>query len=280
MEQHKIITWDKITLNAYYQPETMNESNAPLIIWVHGAFEHALRYQEPIRWFAEQGYQSIVYDQRGHGKSGGRKMSIRSFLDYAKDLLDVYKYFQSKSNADLFIVGHSMGGLVVVRLLQEFENILPIKAVALSSPFMGLKAEVPAWKKALSGMVVKLAPDFSMPTALDVGLLSRNPQVGVAYANDPLVSKTTTAIWFEETMNACKIAPYKASNITLPFLLMQAELDGIADNQATQKFFERIKSPNKILKVWHGAYHELFNEINKEEIYQYLYQFLHKNRNI
>jgi lysophospholipase len=129
-------------------------------------------------------------------------------------------------------------------------------------------------------MVVKLAPDFSLPTALDVGLLSRNPQVGILYANDPLVSKTTTAIWFEETMNACKIAPYKASKINMPFLLMQGELDRIADNQASQKFFDGIKSPNKILKIWHGAYHELFNEINKEEIYQYLYQFLQKNRAI
>jgi lysophospholipase len=278
MEQHKILTWDNISLNAYYQSSIINDSNPPLIIWVHGAFEHALRYQDPIRWFAEQGYQSIVYDQRGHGKSGGRKMAIRSFLDYAKDLIDVYKYFESKSNADLFIVGHSMGGLVVVRFLQEFDNILPIKAVALSSPFMGLKAEVPAWKKALSGMVVKLAPDFSLPTGLDVSLLSRNSQVGVDYANDPLVSKTTTAIWFEETMNACRLAPYKASLINMPILIMQGEQDGIADNQASQKFFDKIKSPNKILKVWEGAYHELFNEINKDEIYQYLYQYLHKNR--
>jgi lysophospholipase len=143
---------------------------------------------------------------------------------------------------------------------------------------MGLKAEVPAWKKALSGMVVKLAPDFSLPTGLDVSLLSRNSQVGVDYANDPLVSKTTTAIWFEETMNACRLAPYKASLINMPILIMQGEQDGIADNQASQKFFDKIKSPNKILKVWEGAYHELFNEINKDEIYQYLYQYLHKNR--
>jgi lysophospholipase len=79
-------------------------------------------------------------------------------------------------------------------------------------------------------------------------------------------------------MNACKVAPYKASNITLPFLMMQAESDGIADNHASKKFFDKINSPKKILKVWDGAFHELFNEINKEEIYHYLYQFLEQSR--
>lgn len=278
MEQHKISTWDKTNINGYYQPAIESTLDSPLIVWVHGAFEHALRYHEPIQWFAERGYNSIVFDQRGHGKSGGKKMVIRSFLDYVKDLADVCKYFLPKTSSDLFLIGHSMGGLVVVRFIEEYPDLFPVKATALSSPFMGLKAEVPAWKKTLSGIVVNLAPNISMPTGLDVGLLSRDTKVGIDYANDPLVTKITTAIWFEETMNACKIAPYKAGSISLPFLLMQGERDGIADNEASKKFFEKLSSPNKILKVWEGAYHELFNEINKEEIYNYLYQFLQNNR--
>ena len=266
IQEHRIKSKDGLELFSIYQHPTFVKPNSPTVFWLHGAFEHCLRYKYVINRFAENGFASVAFDQRGHGQSKGKKMSIQSFADYSNDLICIYDYYRSKIEGDAFLIGHSMGGLVAVRFFQEHPHLLPFKACVLSAPFMGLKAEVPAWKKFLSGLVVKISPEFSLPTELDVNMLSRDPLVGKEYAKDPLVSKFTTAIWFEETMKSCQQALLKARQCNIPLLLMQAGEDRIADNDASKKFFERMVFADKKLITWDGAFHELFNEINKDEI--------------
>jgi alpha-beta hydrolase superfamily lysophospholipase len=137
------------------------------ILWVHGAFEHAGRYLPQFRWFAQRGFMSIAYDQRGHGQSGGARMFLRTFDDYLRDLTTVRQAYAQDFEQDSFVIGHSMGGLVVLRHRQVYSAALNCKATLLSSPFLGVGAPVAAWKKLASKLIVNIYPGFAVPNDLD-----------------------------------------------------------------------------------------------------------------
>ena len=60
----------------------------------------------------------------------------------------------------------------------------------------------------------------------------------------------------------------KACAITLPMLVMHGSKDRLASVEATKNLFAGIASTDKRLKIYEGYYHELFNEPEKQEIYE------------
>jgi alpha-beta hydrolase superfamily lysophospholipase len=52
----------------------------------------------------------------------------------------------------------------------------------------------------------------------------------------------------------------------LPCLIIQGGADGIIDPTGAKDLYDRIKSPDKTLKVYDGFYHESLNEIGKETV--------------
>ena len=91
-----------------------------VLLLVHGLAEHSGRYEGAGAWFAARGCAVHAYDQQGHGKSAGVRGHVRRFSDYLDDL-EVLLRFVCERHRDLpvFLVGHSMGGLVVASFARE-----------------------------------------------------------------------------------------------------------------------------------------------------------------
>jgi alpha-beta hydrolase superfamily lysophospholipase len=246
------------------------------LAFVHGFGEHGGRYVATLRWFASRGVDAHVLDLRGHGRAGGRRTFVRAWGEYLDDVEAFLAHVQASAGplqapAPLFLVGHSMGGLVVARALETRQERLPALAGAvLTSPFLRVKMPLPAWKVAAGNALSRWLPWFRMPTGLDVATLSRDPEVGRAYLADPLVEKGATTRWYTEAMAAQDAAFAAAGALTLPLLLMHGEADGLVDVAGTLRLHELLPGPDKALRVWPGARHELFNETNKEEVRAHL----------
>lgn len=245
------------------------------VAFVHGFGEHGGRYVHVLRWFAARGLDAHVLDLRGHGRSGGRRTFVRAWGEY---LDDVQAYLQTIDGAaPLFLVGHSMGGLVVARALQARGPALPpLAGAALMSPFLRVKMQLPAWKVSAGRTLSRWLPWFRLPTDIDVAKLSRDPAVGRAYLADPLVEKGATTRWYTEAMGAQEAAFADASRLTLPLLLMHGEDDGVVDVEGTRRLFELAATKDKELRTWPGGRHELFNETNKEEVCGHLLAWIEK----
>jgi alpha-beta hydrolase superfamily lysophospholipase len=98
--------------------------------------------------------------------------------------------------------------------------------------------------------------------------LSRDPEVGRAYAADPLVNRKVSTKWFAEAMRAMQEVSEWAPQIKTPLLVMHGTEDRLASVDATERLFERAGSPDKELIIYPGYYHELFNEPEKREVYE------------
>jgi len=105
----------------------------------HGMAEHKERYIEFMGFLAKHGYASIIHDHRGHGKSLKSKEDQGYFYDekanyIVEDLHDVMKYIKKEyPQTPLYLLGHSMGSLVVRKFIQSYDDEID-KLIVCGSP--------------------------------------------------------------------------------------------------------------------------------------------------
>ncbi|MCS6905891.1 MAG: alpha/beta hydrolase [Bacteroidia bacterium] len=250
-----------ILLHVQFTPP--RSSQDPCLLWLHGAFEHSGHYEKACSYFAKLGWGNIIFDLRGHGKSGGTRVFITNFEEYLEDVNIVYETFAKQLEGPLILIGHSMGGLIAIRYLEWDKAIAPFQHCIVTAPFLGLAIEIPAWKKFLSKLIVRYWPKFSLPNGLDPRWLSHDIKYVQFYQNDPLVVKKATAAWFEQILLNHKLAFQKAPTIDTPLDIFIAADDKIVSNNTIELFFENL--PPTLLKSKHflpDFYHEVFNESN------------------
>lgn len=235
---------------------------------VPGYADHAGRYAEVAEFLGARGIETFAIDLRGHGRSEGTRGHVARWDEYLDDVDALLRHArESVGDLPLHLHGHSMGGLVALTHALERgarDADLGLRAASVSSPFLGVALPVPAWKSALGRVVSRVVPAFAMPSGIDPGLLSRDPEVGRAYARDPLVFRTATARWFTEAMAAIARAEAGAGRIRRPTLVVQAGDDRIADPRAARPLFDRLGSERKRYVEYPGMYHEILNEIGRE----------------
>ncbi|MBM4345225.1 MAG: lysophospholipase [Deltaproteobacteria bacterium] len=233
------------------------------VVVVHGFAEHGNRYGHLVDAVVPAGGAVLTYDQRGHGQSGGRRVFVLRFDEYLDDLAQVLALAKSKLPQPLFVVGHSMGGLVV--LSYALRDRGAAAAWAVSNPALVNRVAVPAWKEALAKAMSSLVPALSLPSGIPPDHISRDADEVRQYADDPLNSKNATARWYTEYVAAQQRLAASAEGLRdLPLLVQIGDGDRIIDPGVTRKFCERIGGSALRVEVYPGLYHEIFNELTAD----------------
>jgi alpha-beta hydrolase superfamily lysophospholipase len=253
-------------LRLYVRRRQVESARATVII-VHGFGEHSGRYGALTDYLISRAYSVTAYDHRGHGLSDGLPGHVESFSEYEADLDKIIASVRAQSESPtVYVVGHSMGGLVALRYLARKNNA--VAGAIISAPLIAVAVAVPAHKLMIARVSARMAPRMRLDNELNPAALSRDPEVGKAYAADPLVNRKVSARWFAEATSAMEEVKEMAPQVILPVLIMHGSKDRIASVDATRKLFERIGSPDKELEVYEGLYHELFNEPEKFEVFE------------
>jgi len=90
------------------------------------------------------------------------------------------------------------------------------------------------------------------------------------------VNRKVSPKWFAEATRAMQEVVEWAPRITTPILVMHGTDDKLVSVAATQRMFERIESRDKELVIYPGFYHELFNEPEKQEVFERVTEWLDK----
>jgi pimeloyl-ACP methyl ester carboxylesterase len=111
-------------------------SQKPPILFVHGAWHGAWCWNKYfLPYFAQKGYVSYALSLRGHGNSDTpRSFRGIGISDYVADVKQVIDQLPEKP----ILVGHSMGGLVTQKYLEN--NSLPAAVLLASVPVKGVLA--------------------------------------------------------------------------------------------------------------------------------------------
>ncbi|NGQ93651.1 alpha/beta hydrolase [Brevibacillus sp. SYP-B805] len=248
------------------------------VVIVHGTGEHHGRYEHVARFLNDRGFHVWAGDLPGWGRSAGLKGHIESFDDYLPPVAAWIAAARRElpEGSPVFLLGHSMGGLVAVRFVQRFQGE-GLDGLVLSSPCLRLKMAVPRWKTELAVLLDRLWPRLQMANGIAPEMVTRDAMMQERYGADPYVYRKVSVRWYNGLMKAMEQAWQEMQNIRIPLLVLQAGDDQLIDPAGVARFVEELSLPDKTYIEYPGLYHEVFNEPERERVLADLAAWLEKH---
>jgi alpha-beta hydrolase superfamily lysophospholipase len=161
-------------------------------------------------------------------------------------------------------VGHSMGGLVVAAFACERQP--DIAGAVLSGAALRV-AEVPSGIQlaVLRGLRL-LAPRLAMQRPVDPDALSRDPEVGRAYLEDPLVFGELTLSLAAGLFDAAQRTRTAGARAAVPMLVLHGASDPLCLPSGSRDFYRGLAVAGSELKLYPELRHEIFNEPERERV--------------
>lgn len=236
-----------------------------LLVLSHGLGEHARRYDHVIAELGKLGLVVYAPDHRGHGRSGGKRLELKSWSDYVVDLHELFRIARAAHpDTKNFLLGHSMGGAIALSYALEYQSELD--GLMLSGPAVVLGDGTPKILIPIGKILGRIAPGVPVQSLASADV-SRDPAVVAAYDSDPLVHHgKVPAGLASQLVGAMESYPALLPSLTLPVLLQHGSEDRLADVSGSRMIAEKAGSTDLTIQVYDGLFHEVFNEPEQEKV--------------
>ena len=271
---------------------------------VHGVAEHVGRYDHFAEYLANLGFLVVAQDHMGHGGSIGEE-GVRGYMDggWFKAVADVYRLLGHMQlecpDVPYIVLGHSMGSFLVRSLLCKYPRCGISAAILSGTAWMhrgvlnsGIAAATMVGKR--NGFDQPSAMLNSMMfggynkrvehkrTAFD--WLTRDDKIVDAYIADPLCGFTVTAGLARDMLTGLKYIQepenLERMNTDLPGLFIAGNADPVGNYgegvRKTANAFARAGMENVSMRLYPLCRHEVLNELNREEVYGHIVQWLQR----
>ena len=233
------------------------------VLIVPGFNSHSGYYDWTARQLAAQGLVVYAIDLRGRGLSDGERFYVDAIDDYAGDVDGLMKIVKTQQpGLKVFMLGHSAGG--VTSCVYALDHGSEISGLICES----FAYQTPAPDFALAALkgLSHLAPHAHV-VALSNKDFSRDATVVETMNADPLIAHETQPT---KTMAALARADERLKTsfgkITVPVLILHGTADKATKPSGSQAFFDQTGSKDKTLKLYEGHYHDMLNDIGKEQV--------------
>lgn len=237
-----------------------------VVVLVHGLGEHVARYAHVAHALNQAGYVVYGLDHQGHGRSEGDRLHlVGGFSDFVDDVLDVVAMCKRENPLlanKVYVLGHSMGGLITVLTLQRAQH--EFAGAVISGPALGVDAPPPAPALAVLGALSAVLPKLPVD-GLPLDTLADNKPMVDLYLNDPLVPRgKIPARLLNEMVHT--MPQVKPELVTLPFLLFHGEGDAICPLHFSQEYHQKaVNCQDKTFVKLKGG-HETLNELDGKAV--------------
>lgn len=243
----------------HYRTWEVSDPRAGLVV-VHGLFEHSRRYEELGEFMAGHRFSTFVLDLRGHGASEGRRGHVPRFDVLLQDLDRFRREVQGliPVGTPVVLIGHSLGGLIGLRYLEEYEATMT--GAVITSPWLGTALDIPRWQVLAANVLTRVLPAFPFPFQLDSKDLTHDPERAADYDDDPVIHSTITPRMFTETSSAIELALRRGDRISVPILFLLAGEDRVVDMPRSLAFARSLQADPVTIHVLDGHRHEVMQE--------------------
>lgn len=271
---------------------------------IHGMAEHIDRYDDFARSLACAGYLVCGHDHIGHGETAGsaaRRGVIGADGGAAAMIRDVghLRLLVSQQvvpGTPYFMFGHSMGSLVLRGYLPLYGEGLAGAvicgtanengAVAAAGNLLARAIAAVRGDGYKSKLLHSLADGAYSRAIKDARTpfdwLSRDPAVADAFMADEragfMFGAGAYATLTELARRANDPAAYREVPHGLPLLFVSGDADPVGNNgkgvEAAAESMEKAGVEDVTLKLFPGMRHEILNEIGKEEVYDFVLEWI------
>jgi alpha-beta hydrolase superfamily lysophospholipase len=229
----------------------------------HGYGEHIGRYDYVAERLNDAGFAVYGLDHHGHGRSDGKRGRV-SLGPAAADLDQLIVTVSKRRHPELpqFLLGHSMGGAIALRYAIAHQNRLT--GLALSAPLAAVEG---GQGLLMFGRVLgRLLPGAPV-SKVDPRLVSRDQAVVNSYIADPLNhhGPVPAGVARNFIIHVNSLAR-DVQQITLPTLLMWGTADRLCPPSGSELVAANIGSEDLTVKRYDGAFHEILNEPERDQV--------------
>lgn len=270
----ELSTWENGKIFAHsWLPDSPDVKD--IIVLIHGLGEHLGRYNHWALKFCNEGFGVYALDMIGHGRSAGKRGHVDSFDENYESVSKLLESVHQKHpNAKIHLYGHSMGGAVV--LGSVISRNLKASTIIVTGPAIAPGFEPPAWKISLAKFLDQILPGLVLGNELDINGISRDPAVVEAYKKDPLVHSKLSVRWFNEWLRCVDMIKRQVIEIKVPVLIMHGAEDKLTSPTAAEQLSKSMKT-NTTFKLWPNGFHEIHNEPDKDDVFQYVVNWIRKS---
>lgn len=247
-----------------WQPEHYDR----VMVVIHGIGEHVERYAPLAEFFNKEGYLVTGIDHYGHGKSDGKRgdtLKLEEIFDYLEAFL---QFTWDAHPAPMVLYGHSMGGGLLTGLLLRRQP--DVQAAVISAPALLLPQKPNAFLRGILKTGASLLPHLRVKTPLDIQKISHDANEVAKFESDPLRHPFASLRLMHILVSNGLWCLRHADRLQIPSLLMHGNADSFTSVDGSRRFAEM--APKKLItyKEWDGLYHEMHNEPQRPEIFQFM----------
>ena len=266
------IASDGLTL--YARAWFPDKPSGKVILLVHGLGEHCGRYEHWAGLMNAEGHAMLSFDQRGHGRSEGKRGHASSLIHLLNDINLLYEKSEEIFPGQTKILyGHSMGGNLVLNFM--IRQSRPVSALIVTSPWLKLYKPPGKLTLILANLLKDIIPSFTLSNRCKPDQLSHDHEAILKYTLDPLVHARISFKLFHEIHYAGIYASKNIFKINCPVLIMHGNSDTITSSRASQEYV--MNTTEKVtLRLWENQFHELHNELIYKEVFDYARKWIEK----
>lgn len=238
------------------------------VVLVHRGHEHSGRLIDVVENLGITDAAFFAWDARGHGKSPGERGYAPGFSQIVKDL-DTFVRYVSQTHGiaieDMVVLGHSVGAVTVATWVHDFAP--PIRAMVLVTPALKVKLYVPFARTGLKLLQAMRGDRKSyVQSYVKSTMLTHDAEQAKKYAEDPLITRAISVNVLLDLYEISERVVADAGAIRVPALVLSGGADWVVDVKEQRKFFDRLGSSKKKMRVFDGMYHDLLHEAERAEV--------------
>ncbi|MCP4314399.1 MAG: alpha/beta hydrolase, partial [Bacteroidetes bacterium] len=200
------------------------------------------------------------------------KVIISRFEVFLDDL-DLMVEWAKKQYPGLpvYILSHSMGGLIATHYgIKRSELDSAIKGFIVSSPYFVNAVKTPPIMYKIAGILSEVVPKMAVPMEDLLPNVTRDKEIYERHRKDEadgIMATHASARFACELLKAQAWIPENIGRWKHPVLMIVAGDDKLAEAKASRSLIAKIE-PSLVTELYYPEnYHENFNELNREEIF-------------
>lgn len=260
--------------NIFHRSWLPDGDASSVVMLVHGLGEHSGRYTHVAEALVDAGCAVHALDHRGHGRSDGKRVYVKSYDEFMADLVQ-FRAVVTAQHPDLplIVLGHSMGGNLALGHVLDHQD--GVAGLALSGPALAMGDDFSPARAKILRVVGKIAPGLR-PQGLSADAISRDPEVVRAYRADPLVFTGKISAGLAAALTgAMERFPGRYAELRLPVLVMHGTEDRLAAIDGSRALERGAVNATVTTHYYEGLYHEIFNEPEQQRVLADLVAWVH-----
>jgi len=225
----------------------------------------------------------VSLDYRGHGRTGGNAGGntgdLQSFQNVYSDIKKLVNLYKEKYQIPVYFFGYDIGGLIAMQVALRNKD-LEIDGIILATPIWRLKKRI---KHVFLYPLITMGQLFSKGSPVHKVLVEKlEDNYFDEYKNytnnNPFRLKEMSLRMFRLVLDLINNTHFLIPRTKIPCLILQGTSDPVVDHTAVHNLYKKWRHPNKFIRFYENAGHNLFVDRFTQEIYNEIALFMKELR--